>query len=104
MKWARESLSNWIWLRDYTEIMYAEYQYRYNDRSHKSGELIDKLIVPQLIDIGLTRRPMMMPDQYKSDDIIKAYRDYYIHEKFKILKYTKRNQPYWLLEENTNEI
>ena len=34
-----------------------------------------------------------MPDEYKCDDYIQAYRNYYINEKKSFAKYTHREMP-----------
>lgn len=96
-KWVRYSLSNWIWLRDYTLVLYDEYKYRYNNRDHKAGEVCKKLIIPNLEDKGFTKMPCSMPNEYKTDSVVQSYRNYYIGEKQHIIKYTKRNIPYWYI-------
>ena len=93
--WVRESLSNWIWLKKLCEALYNEYKYRYN-KTHKSGEIAFNLPLPDLKDIGLTKRPQAMPLKYKEIDPVTAYRNYYKGEKSHLLKYTKRNFPEWL--------
>lgn len=95
-KWVRYSLSNWIWLRDYTLILYDEYKYRYNNRNHKAGEICKSLIIPNIEDKGFIKMPCSMPDIYKEDSVVQSYRNYYIGEKQHILQYTKRDIPYWI--------
>jgi hypothetical protein len=94
-KWSRESLSNWLWLRQFGIALYDEYKFRYN-KIHKSGEIILSLTTPNLVDIGITTRPQCMPDQYKNIDPVIAYRNYYINEKTKMLKYKNRDKPFWI--------
>lgn len=94
-KWVRYSLSNWIWLRDYTLVLYDEYKYRYHNRDHKAGEACKKLLLPDLEDKGRTVMPCAMPDKYKTGSVVESYRNYYIAEKQHIIKYTKRNVPEW---------
>lgn len=94
--WLRYSLSNWLWLRDYTLILYEEYKYRYNNKMHKAGEICKKLIIPNILDRGLTKMPCSMPDKYKVNLVVESYRNYYNGEKLSFAKYTKRNIPYWL--------
>ena len=94
--WLRYSLSNWLWLRDYTLILYEEYKYRYNNKMHKAGEICKKLIIPNILDRGLTKMPCSMPDKYKVNSVVESYRNYYNGEKLSFAKYTKRNIPYWL--------
>jgi len=96
--WVRESLSNWLWLRDLGLALYEEYQHRYNNKDHKAGDVILGLEVPNLPDNGLTNFALAMPLEYKNKDVTKAYRDYYIGDKQHILQYTKRDYPEWLKE------
>lgn len=94
--WARESLSNWLWLRDFSLALYDEYKLRYDDKDHKAGDVILLLDVPNLPDKGLTPFAQAMPEQYQNYDVVKAYRDYYIGDKKHILQYKNRNVPEWL--------
>lgn len=94
--WCRESLSNWVWLRDLGLALYDEYKYRYNNKIHKSGEVIRNLLIPNLIDKGLTKFPQAMPLEYKELDPVKAYRNYYKGDKTHLFKWTKRTVPYWI--------
>lgn len=93
--WARESLSNWLWLRDLGLALYNEYKNRYGNKDHKSGDIILGLDVPNLPDKGLTKFVQAMPVEYRDDDVVKAYRAYYVGEKKDILQY-KGNIPEWL--------
>jgi len=81
--WARESLQNYTWLYYHFYALCEEYKTRY-DREHLSfTKLNDKLCqAPTGIpDTGLTTMPQAMPDEYKNDDPVKAYRDYVVNEK-----------------------
>ena len=97
-KWVRESLSNWLWLRDLGLALYDEYKYRYNNKKHKSGEIIKQLPIPLLNDYGLTKRPQAMPIQYMDINTVQAYRNYYIGDKQHLIKYTKRETPNWIID------
>lgn len=96
--WARQSLSNWLWLKNMTIALYDEYKYRYNNKIHKAGEVAINLCIPNLIDIGVTKRPQAMPLEYKELDPVKAYRNYYKADKIHLFKWTKRDVPYWINE------
>ena len=51
------------------------------------------LVLP---DTPLTEFAQAMPDYCKTQtDAVSAYRSYYLNEKRNLLKYTKRNLPYW---------
>lgn len=55
--WARESLSNWLYLREMAYIMEDEWRYRYNKtkhHTHKAVDAIRTLIIPNIEDKGLT--------------------------------------------------
>ena len=95
--WAGESLSNWIWLKNFALELNKEYKYRFDhNKNHKSAELILKLPNPNIKDKGLTPFAQAMPDKYKDKEVVKAYRRYYICEKMHLLKYTKRRRPKWI--------
>mgnify|MGYP003663892646 CR=1 FL=1 len=57
---------------------------------------VSTLPTPDILDIGLTKHAQAMPDQYKSDDPLTSYRDYYTFEKSNLHKWTKREIPVWL--------
>ena len=96
-KWARESLSNYLWLYDLGFWLNIEYRYRFNHNiNHKSFDVIDNLPEPNIKDIGLTPFAQAMPDQYKNVDPVVAYRAYYNGEKKHLHKWTKRNIPFWI--------
>jgi hypothetical protein len=94
--WVRESLSNWLWLRELATELYNEYKYRYDNKKHKAGEVILALKTPNLHDYGITKRPQALPLKYMEMDTMTAYRNYYRIDKAHLLKYTKRDRPYWL--------
>jgi len=66
------------------------------DKDHKSGDIILDLEIPDLPDIGLTEFVQCMPIEYKNKCAVKAYRNYYIGDKQKLLKYKRREIPEWL--------
>lgn len=96
--WVRESLSNWMWLKKLGVALYQEYKHRYKKDIHLSGEIIENLQMPSLVDIGLTKHVQCFDLQYKELDPIQGYRNYYIKEKQHLLKYKNREVPAWLLD------
>ena len=95
-KWAGQSLTNWFWLQKLTEHLNEEYIYRYNkDVNHKSYDVAQTLVVPDIPLLGLTPFAQAMPSEYKADNAITAYRDYYKTEKSAIANWTKRQPPTW---------
>lgn len=95
-KWAMQSLSNYMWVRELSFELHKEFQYRYG-KSHKSALVVEQLPIPtNLPDVGLTPFAQAMPDMFKEGDVVQAYRDYYKFGKTKLHKYTKREKPEWL--------
>ena len=94
--WASSSISNYLWLRELGIELYKEYKYRYGNKIHKSGEIILSLPIPNIPERGLTKFAQAMPEEYRQDNWVLAYREYYRNDKKELLKYTKRNLPEWL--------
>lgn len=92
--WVRESLANYNWLLELGQELAQEYTYRYN-KVHKTTQVLAwcRNYKPDLPDNGLTERPQAMPDKYKKDNVVKAYRNYYIGEKVDGASWTDRERP-----------
>ena len=97
--WARESLSNYIWLCKLAIELCKEYTYRYG-KVHKCEEYIVELMdnLPKIEDKGFTNPARAMPDGYKEDDVVISYRNYYFYDKKRIHSWKKRGSPEWLCE------
>ena len=96
--WASASLENWLWLKGLTVELNKEYRYRFHKgRSHQSSIVAEALVLPPLPSLGITDRPLVMPDEYKIiGQPIASYRRFYAYGKKHLLKYTKRSPPFWL--------
>lgn len=94
--WVRESLDNWLWLRELARELNKEYRFRYQrDTDHKAWTVIETLPLPNIPSIGMTNFRLAMPDDVKHYDPIIAYRNYYIKHKQHIAKWKNRNIPTW---------
>ena len=95
-KWARESLSNYVWLCDMTMELCKEYTHRYGKR-HKTQEHLEWCMVnlPNIEDKGFTEIPQAMPDECKRENPIDGYRNYYNVEKAYMCKWKNREVPEW---------
>src|ERR1700744_5896503 len=76
-KWTRESEGNFHWLLEHGFALADEYTYRY-EKVHKCREILDwvkdnqdLLVFPRE---EITTFYQAMPDKYKQDDVVEAYR------------------------------
>ncbi len=103
--WCRETVENYLWLHTLTAALCDEYWHRYGKhkdkpRQHKvrASGLLDLLATPprNIPCGGLTPFAVAMPDQYKVDDVVKSYHNYYLGEKTGFMRYTHREMPDWV--------
>jgi hypothetical protein len=94
--WCRASLSNYLYLCELGLELSKEYTFRYG-KHHKSTDVIQWCLnnLPNIEDIGFTSPALAMPDQYKVDDFVQSYRNYYIGEKKGFATWKNREVPYW---------
>jgi hypothetical protein len=94
--WVRESLSNYLYLCDLGLELCEEYTYRYGKR-HKSQDVIEWCLTnkPNISDTEFTEPPKAMPDEYKVNNVVESYRNYYIGAKKDFAKWKNRNIPEW---------
>ena len=92
--WARTSMDNYEWLFNYMIAISDEYTYRYG-KTHAAMTEANKLPIPNLPYIGLTEFPQCMPYEYKRDNIVEAYRTYYMMDKASIASWKHREKPSW---------
>ena len=99
--WARESRSNYVWLCKLGMELCKEYTYRYG-RTHKCEAFLRDLgnNIPPLERLAWTLPRLAMPDEYKSDDCVESYRQYYFFEKSHLHswkgKIAGRDPPHWI--------
>ena len=77
--WAGESQENWMWLAHHAMQLCEEYYKRFN-KMHACTDPIYHMIGLQKIipNTELTPFAQAMPDEYKDDDPVVAYRTYYM--------------------------
>ena len=94
--WARASIDNYRWLCDLGMALCKEYTHRYG-KTHKTQAVIQDLCTrsPSIPEIGFTSPAQAMPEEYKADSVVHAYRNYYLGEKSHMFKWTKRDAPLW---------
>ena len=100
-KWVGNTLGNYFFTMKLFNHLLDEYNYRYN-KWHKSSRinllLNGKYIKWHNMTGEFTTPPLCMPDEYKLDDYIQSYKNYYIGEKMYFAKYNYSETPYWLKE------
>lgn len=93
--WARESEDNFTWLSIHFLALCAEYSRRYG-RVHKSQQYFE-----ETIGVGNykqhTSPPQCMPDNYRHESCVTAYRQYYQGDKAYMAKWKLNNKPCWFL-------
>jgi len=93
--WMRQSFDNFEWTQVYVNALNEESQWRGN-KPHASCIEVNRMPEPfRLKSIGLTPFAQAMPDEYKSDDVVTAYRTYYKNDKADIATWKRRQQPEW---------
>jgi len=91
--WVNQSADNfrWAWLHGMS--LAKEYTNRY-DKIHKSQEILEQLeYYATGNESDITEPPQCMPDQYKTDDYVTAYRNYYVGDKKRFAKYKNCKPP-----------
>ena len=94
-KWVRASSENYDWLIEHARALCTEYTRRYG-KVHKSEQVIDWCDAnrPELPDVGLTPFAQAMPEDYKNEDAVEAYRTYYRNDKKRFATW-KTETPTW---------
>ena len=97
--WTRTNKSNYLWLFRLWKNLSMEYTLRYG-RFHASWTKLNMYLgfPPKNISEGdLTEQPQCMPDHCKDEeDVVEAYRNYYIKEKSSFAKWKFASTPDWV--------
>ena len=101
--WTRSSKQHYDWLFRLFRMLSAEYTLRYSNgefKMHKTWIKLGKVLetAPKnIVDNGWVDPPQCMPDHCKDDDVVKAYRNYYIKEKKNFAKWNYSSVPDWYM-------
>lgn len=99
-QWVIESRSNYMWLVEHVDEIQNQYFIRKGKIHSSYKKLFDIVKIPMSNqpDLGLTPFVLAMPEQYRCDDPVRSYKNYYIHEKSYFAKWHYRvNIPYWFV-------
>ena len=97
--WVGDSLGNYMWSIDLLGHLLNQYRHRYHNKIHKTGRILNNIIclnekIKDKFDVKIfTPPPQCMPDEYKHEDYITAYKQYYVGEKKRFAKYTAVDTP-----------
>lgn len=100
-KWIRESSGNYNWLHSHFHGLLVEYWYRYG-KKHASTRLLKPLhefphYESQVLG-EMTRPALAMPDEFKCDDYVEAYRNYYVSKNSQMkMAWTIQEKPEWFI-------
>ena len=101
--WAGRSFENFEWLYNLMFVLKEEWNWR---KEHNKEHLtITKMQEANLLILGkyylhsngFTPVALAMPTQYRGDDAIVSYRNYYKYAKWELHQWTRRETPTWIL-------
>ena len=98
---AGDSRDNFMWLADHALELCNEYFRRFDKVHGCHGPIVlmrDMNIIDKIIPKGeLTPFAQAMPDEYKDDDVVKAYRSYYKSKQYSKggVRYVHTDVPTW---------
>ena len=104
VKWVAASYANWDWLARHGLAIGKEYSKRWHGKVHASEAVISGLAKwgeeNSLLwsEWGRTPPAQAMPEGYRREDPVEAYRVYYKREKVGQSRWTRRERPDWLAE------
>lgn len=95
--WVNRSYDNFLWLAKLADELNREYRYRYHKKqNHASIRVLNDIRHLSYESRGLTEFAQAMPDEFKvAGDAVLAYRAYYLGDKYRIARWTRRSAPCW---------
>ncbi|QJT71211.1 hypothetical protein GR11A_00174 [Vibrio phage vB_VcorM_GR11A] len=110
--WVRSGTFNYEWLMRFVSACQEEYRYRFGDKPRKVDEVYSA--IKKYIDIDVERTPFVAAiskpdkiyelwtwsDAYDRGDvtITRAYREFYIQDKSRWARWTRREPPKWYVK------
>ena len=98
--WTRVGSENYKWHCEHAYELCKEYTRRY-DKVHKAEPMIrlfNQNLPNNIEQKELTPFAQAMPEIYKNEDAVLAYRSYYINKKARFAKWKNGNVPTWFEE------
>ena len=98
--WGGNSGNNFFWSIQLLDQLIYQYTVRYK-KVHKTIRISNLLHSKHKLwhswKTEFTRPPLCMPNEYKSDDYVQSYRNYYIGDKKRFARYTNTSTPEFML-------
>ena len=98
--WTRANDKHYNWLYQLFIALSDEYSYRY-EKKHTTDSLLRGALANPPFNIPKNLKfnepPQCMPDKYKCNDTITAYRNFYMGDKSHFCKWKKREIPVWFM-------
>jgi len=100
--WTRSCTGNYRWLCTHAQALLNEYTYRYG-KQHATTPVISwcKANDPDIPDGEFSDIPQCMPEEYRADDPVIAYRDYYNKAKSHLHSWKNRQVPDWIISKQS---
>lgn len=99
--WVRESNHNYYWLYSLGIGLCTVYTSRY-DKQHAYHDLfytgLLRYIPASVPQCPPTPQPQCMPVEYKGEDVVEAYRRYYLGDKLRFARWRYSATPPWVLD------
>ncbi len=102
-RWVGACFLNFMWTIDYANKLLLEYEYRF-EREHATMEVLDGIdaywgpINTSLSDGDRTPHHLAVSPELKHLEPVLAYRAYYLKNKRRLFKWTKRSVPSWIID------
>lgn len=102
-KWVRENSANYEWALEHFKALLKEFEKRYG-KEHASGKLLPYLselpnFSKEKITDERTQFVQAVPDEYRKEDPVEAYKEVYLKEKSRFACWDKLgNKPRWYTE------
>jgi len=78
-RWVGDTKDNYMWAYEHAIALSKEYTARY-DKFHACHKIIQEIGQVAGDYNKIITPPLCMPDEFKCDDYVRAYRNYYIHK------------------------
>lgn len=101
-QWARKTVGNYAWLSELLQELGREFKYRWN-KKHAYEErgyiyFFRNNKPDNISGLEMTEFVQSVSAECKQENAISAYRSYYITQKSRFAKWTKRSEPDWYTE------